>query len=65
MRKEKQTVQRIWVCYYINSRGDEKQKVFKNENDGLRFTETLDKRIEKGTCYGYSFSYIDRTNGGF
>jgi hypothetical protein len=46
---------RTWVCYYINSYGDERHKVFDNIEDGLAFTRLLDKRIEKGTCGGYSF----------
>lgn len=47
-----------WVCYYINSRGDERQKVFDSMDDGLAFTRILDKRIERGTCGGYSFMAI-------
>jgi hypothetical protein len=46
---------RLWVCYYINSKGDERQKVFDNLEDGLHFTQLLDKIIERGTCFGYSF----------
>ena len=49
---------RTWVCYYINSRGDERQKIFDNMEDGLAFTQLLDKRIERGTCGGYSFMEI-------
>lgn len=44
-----------WICYYINSKGDERQKIFHNMENGLAFTQLLDKRIEKGTCGGYSF----------
>lgn len=46
---------RVWICYYINSKGDERQKVFYDMEEGLAFTRTLDKRIERGTCGGYSF----------
>ena len=46
---------RTWICYYINSRGDERQKVFDDMEKGLAFTQLLDKRIERGTCGGYSF----------
>lgn len=49
---------RTWICYYINSKGDERQKVFDNMEDGLTFTQLLDKRIERGTCGGYSFMEI-------
>lgn len=46
---------RTWVCYYINGQGCEKQKVFYDMEEGLEFTKLLDKRIDKGTCGGYSF----------
>lgn len=46
---------RTWICYYINSKGDERQKTFDNMEDGITFTQILDKRIERGTCGGYSF----------
>lgn len=49
---------RTWVCYYINSKGDERQKVFDNIEEGLAFTQLLDKRIERGTCGGYSFMEV-------
>lgn len=49
---------RIWICYYINSRGDEREKVFYDMEEGLVFTRLLDKRIERGTCGGYSFMEI-------
>lgn len=49
---------RTWICYYINSKGDERQKVFSNMEEGLAFTKLLDKRIERGTCGGYSFMEI-------
>lgn len=52
------TKKRIWVCYYINSRGNEMQKIFHDMEEGLVFTQKLDKRIEKGTCGGYSFMEI-------
>lgn len=52
------TKKRTWVCYYINSRGNEMQKVFHDMEKGLAFTQILDKRIEKGTCGGYSFTEI-------
>lgn len=48
----------IWVCYYINSNGDERQKSFNDMEDGLSFTRLLDRRIERGTCGGYSFSKL-------
>lgn len=46
---------RTWICYYINSKGDHRQKVFDDMEEGLAFTQLLDKRIERGTCGGYSF----------
>lgn len=49
---------RTWICYYINGQGDEKQKIFHNLEEGLKFTRKLDKRIEKGTCGGYDFMEI-------
>lgn len=49
---------KVWVCCYINSRGDERKKIFDNMEDGLVFTQLLDKRIERGTCGGYSFMAI-------
>lgn len=49
---------RTWICYYINSKGDERQKVFDNMEDGLAFTQLLDKKIERGTCGGYSFMEV-------
>lgn len=53
MKKE-----RTWICYYINSKGDERQKVFDDMEKGLEFTRLLDKRIKRGTCGGYSFMGI-------
>lgn len=50
--------QRTWICYYINSRGNEKQKIFYNLEEGLNFTKILDERIKKGTCGGYDFTEI-------
>lgn len=49
---------KTWICYYINSKGDERQKVFDNMEEGLDFTQKLDKRIERRTCGGYSFMEI-------
>lgn len=49
---------RVWICYYINSRGDERQKVFEDMDEGLDFTKLLDQRIERGTCGGYTFTSI-------
>ena len=49
---------RTWVCYYINGKGNEREKVFDNMEDGLAFTQLLDKRIERGTCGGYSFMEV-------
>ena len=34
------------------------QKVFNDMEEGLAFTQTLDKRIKRGTCGGYSFMEI-------
>lgn len=56
----KTETKRMWICYYINSRGNERQKVFDSLEAGLQFTATLDRRIEKGTCFGYSFSELPR-----
>ena len=47
-----------FLCTYINSRGDTKEKVFADINEGLAFTEKLDERLERGTCFGYTFSRI-------
>ena len=49
---------RIWACYYINSNGNEKKKIFYNLEEGLNFTKLLDERIKKGTCGGYDFTEI-------
>ena len=46
------------VCTYINSKGDTRVKYFVSESEGLAFCDKLDKRIERGTCGGYSFSKI-------
>lgn len=46
---------RTWICYYINSKGDEREKVFYDMEEGLAFTRKLDERIERKTCGGYSF----------
>lgn len=52
------TRKKSWICYYINSRGNEMQKIFHNLQEGLNFTQKLDERIKKGTCGGYSFTEI-------
>lgn len=49
---------RTWICYYINNKGNEKQKIFDDLEKGLEFTRLLDKRIEKGTCRGYDFTEL-------
>ena len=49
---------RTWICYYINSNGDNRQKVFHDLEEGLNFTKLLDDRIKRGTCGGYSFMEI-------
>ena len=51
---------RTWICYYINSKGDHRQKVFDDMEEGLAFTQLLDKRIERGTCGGYSFMELQK-----
>ena len=48
-------IKRNWICYYINSKGDVREKVFHDMEEGLAFTRLLDERIERGTCRGYSF----------
>lgn len=53
---------RSWICYYINSNGNQKEKIFDDLEKGLEFTRLLDKRIEKGTCGGYDFmEYVNLT----
>lgn len=49
---------RVWICYYIDSRGNERQKVFEDMEEGLAFTKVLDDRIDRGTCGGYTFTSI-------
>lgn len=49
---------RAWICYYINSNGDNRQKVFYDLDEGLRFTRILDDRIKRKTCGGYTFMEI-------
>ena len=53
-----ETRKRRWICHYINSRGNEQQKIFNDMEEGLAFTQLLDKRIERKTCGGYSFTEI-------
>lgn len=50
--------QRQWVCNFLNSKYEQKQRVFKDLDEGLDFTRKLDERIEKGTCFGYDFYSI-------
>lgn len=52
--KDKET----WICYYTNSNGDKRQKIFDDMEKGLAFTQLLDKRIEKETCRGYTFMKV-------
>ena len=47
-----------YICYYINSRGKNVFKIFNDIDSGLSFCKILDKRIEKGTCFGYDFVNI-------
>ena len=47
-----------WICYYVNGNGDKRQRVFYDMEEGLTFTQLLDKRIEKGTCSGYTFMRV-------
>jgi len=48
----------VHVCTYINGKGDTRVKYFDDEDSGLEFCRTLDKRIERGTCGGYAFSRV-------
>ena len=50
--------ERKWICYYINSKGKEVTKIFDDMEEGLAFIKVLDRRIEKGTCGGYSFTEV-------
>jgi hypothetical protein len=50
--------ERRWICHYTSSKGNDMQKVFSDMDEGLAFTRTLDRRIERGTCGGYTFSEI-------
>lgn len=52
------TEERKWICYYINSKGKEVTKIFDDMEKGLAFIKVLDRRIEKGTCGGYSFMEV-------
>lgn len=47
-----------YVCYYINSKGDNRVKYFPTMEDGLAFCAVLDGRIKRGTCGGYDFMSI-------
>lgn len=51
-------MKKVYVCTYINSRGDTRVRWFKDEASGLAFCKVLDARIQRGTCGGYSFSRI-------
>ena len=46
----------VWVCHFINSRGDTRARYFKTADEAADFTATLDKRIERGSCGGYILS---------
>lgn len=46
------------VCTYINSRGDTRVKYFDSIEAAIAFCLMLDKRIERGTCGGYSMSAV-------
>lgn len=47
-----------FILYYTNSRGNTVQKHFSHIKEATNFTEMLDKRIERGTCLGYSLSCL-------
>ena len=51
-------MKRNFVCTYINSRGDTRVRYFETMEAGLAFCDTLDGRIKRGTCGGYSFSRV-------
>ena len=48
----------LFVCTFINSRGDTRVRRFEDMESGLAFCAVLDKRIERGTCGGYCFSRV-------
>lgn len=47
---------RTYILYYFNTLGEEVQKSFAHIDEATSFTRILDKRIEKGTCLGYTLS---------
>jgi len=51
-------MQKKYVCYYINSRGDNRVKYFSTMEEGLAFCSVLDERIKHGTCGGYDFTEV-------
>lgn len=52
----------VFSVFYINSRGYESRKDFTGEDhyktleQAVEFTRVLDRRIERGTCGGYSLT---------
>ena len=48
----------VFVCTYINSRGNTRVRYFETMEAGLAFCDILDKRIQRGTCGGYSFTTL-------
>lgn len=46
------------ICIYINSRGNTVRKYFCDVASSLAFCKTLDQRIQRGTCGGYTFFNI-------
>ena len=47
-----------FILYYTNSRGNTIQKHFSHIKEATDYTAMLDKRIERGTCIGYTLSSI-------
>lgn len=43
-----------WIVTYTTESNREITRVFKSAKDFNDFTDRLDKRIEKGTCGGYT-----------
>ena len=50
---------RTFLIVYINSKGNETQKTFHSLDEALSFINKLDKRIEKGSCFGYCMTQLN------
>ena len=46
----------MYIVIYTNAQGKETRRSFTAWKDACAFSITLDRRIEKGTCIGYSIT---------